>query len=210
MAPLPIEAARDMISAGGRGLLERGFEVARREPTPALIEELYRRFIAYYFDNLCVETRLYPGVLDALDRLDARRLQARDLHQQDGGAFGEAASRPRGRRALRDDLRPRHLPLVQARRAPPDDDDRARRRRSAPGRDGRRTPIRTSPPRRPPASRSSASASATRTGRSASTARTASSTISTRCLRPCRSCLPWRCAEATGFGPRPMFGSGMA
>ena len=70
VAPLPIEAARDMISAGGRGLLERGFEVARREPTPALIEELYRRFIAYYFENLCVETRLYPGVLDALDRLE--------------------------------------------------------------------------------------------------------------------------------------------
>ncbi|HZY21947.1 MAG TPA: SUMF1/EgtB/PvdO family nonheme iron enzyme, partial [Beijerinckiaceae bacterium] len=70
VAPLPIEAARDMISAGGRGLLERGFEVARREPTPALIEELYRRFIAHYFDNLCVETRLYPGVLDALDRLE--------------------------------------------------------------------------------------------------------------------------------------------
>src|SRR5215207_3135379 len=38
--------------------------------TPALIEALYRRFIAYYFDNLCVETRLYPGVLDALDRLE--------------------------------------------------------------------------------------------------------------------------------------------
>src|SRR5215211_7449995 len=42
VAPLPIEAARDMISAGGRGLLERGFEVARREPTPALIEALDR------------------------------------------------------------------------------------------------------------------------------------------------------------------------
>ena len=70
LPPLPIEAASDMISAGGRGLLERGFEVARREPTPALIEELYRRFLAYYGDNLCVETRLYPGVLDALDRLE--------------------------------------------------------------------------------------------------------------------------------------------
>src|SRR5215216_4789194 len=70
LPPLPIEQARDMISAGGRGLLERGFEAAKREPTPALIEELYRRFLAFYGENLCLETRLYPGVLGALDRLD--------------------------------------------------------------------------------------------------------------------------------------------
>jgi phosphoglycolate phosphatase len=69
--PLPVEEAGDMISAGGRGLLQRGFEAARREPTPDLIEELYRRFLAYYGDNLCVATRLYPGVLGALDRLEA-------------------------------------------------------------------------------------------------------------------------------------------
>ncbi|HEX8167358.1 MAG TPA: HAD family hydrolase [Beijerinckiaceae bacterium] len=71
LPPLPIAAAGDMISAGGRGLLQRGFEAARREPAPDLIEELYRRFLAYYGDNLCVETRLYPGALDALDRLEA-------------------------------------------------------------------------------------------------------------------------------------------
>jgi phosphoglycolate phosphatase len=69
--PLPIEQARDMISAGGRGLLERGFEAAKREPTPALIEALYVRFLAYYADNLCVETRLFPGAIGALDRLQA-------------------------------------------------------------------------------------------------------------------------------------------
>jgi phosphoglycolate phosphatase len=67
--PLPVEEAGDMISAGGRGLLQRGFEAARREPTPDLIEELYRRFLAYYGENLCIATRLYPGALAALDRL---------------------------------------------------------------------------------------------------------------------------------------------
>ncbi len=69
--PLPIDQARDMISAGGRGLLERGFEAAGREAAPGLIEELYRRFLAHYGDNLCVATRLYPGVIGALDRLRA-------------------------------------------------------------------------------------------------------------------------------------------
>jgi phosphoglycolate phosphatase len=68
--PLPVAEAGDMISAGGRGLLQRGFEAAKREPTPALIEELYKRFLAYYGENLCIETRLYPGALGALDRLE--------------------------------------------------------------------------------------------------------------------------------------------
>jgi phosphoglycolate phosphatase len=68
--PLPVEKAGDMISAGGRGLLQRGFEAAGLEPTPALIEDMYRRFLAYYGENLCVATRLYPGALAALDRLD--------------------------------------------------------------------------------------------------------------------------------------------
>jgi phosphoglycolate phosphatase len=67
--PLPVEKAGDMISAGGRGLLQRGFEAADREPTPALIEELYGRFLAHYGENLCIKTRLYPGALGALDRL---------------------------------------------------------------------------------------------------------------------------------------------
>src|SRR3954451_4530538 len=71
LPPLPVAKAGDMISAGGRGLLQRGFEAAGREPTPALIEELYLRFLAHYGENLCVETRLYPGAVQALDRLAA-------------------------------------------------------------------------------------------------------------------------------------------
>lgn len=71
IAPLPVAEAGDMISAGGRGLLQRGFEAARREPAPELIEDMYRRFLAYYGDNLCVATKLYPGAVAALDRLEA-------------------------------------------------------------------------------------------------------------------------------------------
>jgi len=73
--PLPVEKAGDMISAGGRGLLQRGFEVAGREPAPALIEKLYLRFLAHYGENLCVETRLYPGAIEALDRLEAEGVE---------------------------------------------------------------------------------------------------------------------------------------
>ena len=69
---LPIEQARDLIGAGGRALIARGFEAARREPTPDKLETLYHAFLAHYGEHLCRATRLYPGALAALDRLQAR------------------------------------------------------------------------------------------------------------------------------------------
>jgi phosphoglycolate phosphatase len=68
---LPAERARDKIGSGGRALLARGFEAAGREITPDHLEELYLTFLAHYGDNVCVHTRLYPGVIRALDRLEA-------------------------------------------------------------------------------------------------------------------------------------------
>jgi phosphoglycolate phosphatase len=68
---LPVEQARELISAGGRALLDRGLEAAGREVTPAKLEALYHAFLAHYGENICVSTRLYPGASDALDRLQA-------------------------------------------------------------------------------------------------------------------------------------------
>lgn len=68
---VPAEEARDMISAGSRALVARGFEIAGRELTPAHAEELFAVFLDLYADRLCVDTRLFPGVEDALDRLEA-------------------------------------------------------------------------------------------------------------------------------------------
>ena len=71
LPPLPLERARNLIGAGARALIERGFEFAGRELAPGRLDELYRDFLAIYADNLCVETRLYPGVIESLDRLEA-------------------------------------------------------------------------------------------------------------------------------------------
>jgi phosphoglycolate phosphatase len=71
LPPLPLERARNLTGAGARALIERGFEVAGRELAPGRLDELYRDFLAIYGDNLCVGTRLYPGVIESLDRLDA-------------------------------------------------------------------------------------------------------------------------------------------
>jgi len=71
LPPLALERARNLIGAGARALIARGFEVAGRDLAPGRLDELYRDFLAIYADNLCVETRLYPGVIEALDRLEA-------------------------------------------------------------------------------------------------------------------------------------------
>jgi phosphoglycolate phosphatase len=71
LSPLPVRKARDMIGAGARALIERGFEAAGKELTPAHLDELFRRFMVHYGENICVRTRLYPGVRAALDRLEA-------------------------------------------------------------------------------------------------------------------------------------------
>jgi phosphoglycolate phosphatase len=70
LAPLPVRKARDMIGAGARALIQRGFEAAGKELTPAYLDELFRQFMVHYGENICVETRLYPGVASALDRLE--------------------------------------------------------------------------------------------------------------------------------------------
>ena len=71
LPPLPLERARNLIGAGARALIERGFEFAGQELARGRLDELYRDFLAIYADNLCLETRLYPGVIESLDRLEA-------------------------------------------------------------------------------------------------------------------------------------------
>ncbi|WP_134497738.1 HAD family hydrolase [Microvirga pakistanensis] len=71
LSPLPVAQARDMIGAGARALIERGFEAAGKEPTPTHLDELYRQFMVHYGENICVRTALFPGVEAALDRLEA-------------------------------------------------------------------------------------------------------------------------------------------
>ncbi len=70
LAPLPVAKARDMIGAGARALIQRGFEAAGKELSPAYLDELFRQFMVHYGENIRVRTELYPGVAAALDRLE--------------------------------------------------------------------------------------------------------------------------------------------
>lgn len=61
-------AARGLVGAGARALIERGFAV-NRAPLPSMrVEPLVRDFLAHYEAHIADESRLFPGALAALDR----------------------------------------------------------------------------------------------------------------------------------------------
>jgi phosphoglycolate phosphatase len=71
LAPLPVENARSMLGAGGRALIQRGFAASGRELSPKKLDVLFGDFLAHYNVHIAVHTRLYPGVLKALDAFAA-------------------------------------------------------------------------------------------------------------------------------------------
>ena len=122
LPPIPLDQARDLIGAGARALIERGMASAGREPTPERLEELFRFFLAHYGEHLLEESRLYPGVLEALDRLEAdgfplavctNKVEAHALKLLDGLGVAERFAAITGRDTFpyfKPD--PRHLTLT--------------------------------------------------------------------------------------------------
>ncbi|WP_371264206.1 HAD family hydrolase [Nitrosomonas sp. Nm51] len=69
--PLPIEQIRIQASAGARGLLGLGFNI---KPEDQGYIKLRDEFLEFYTQRLCHETRLFPGIPELLDQLDALAL----------------------------------------------------------------------------------------------------------------------------------------
>lgn len=69
---LPLVEARDMIGAGAKALIQRGFAAAGEPLPPEKLERLFLDFLAHYEVHLCVHSHLYLGVPEALDGLAAR------------------------------------------------------------------------------------------------------------------------------------------
>ncbi len=76
LAPLPLEGAKELIGAGARALIERGFRQSGISINEQRHEELFHHFIRTYSANLCVHTTLFPGVPEALDRMRAAGIRA--------------------------------------------------------------------------------------------------------------------------------------
>jgi len=67
-APLPAARIRTMIGGGSRHMLAQGM-AATGGCTEAELDAAQRRLLDHYEANIAVETRPFPGLLEALDRL---------------------------------------------------------------------------------------------------------------------------------------------
>lgn len=68
---LPVESARGLVGAGARALIERGFAEAGELLTEAETPGLLTRFLEVYRGRIASESRPFPEVEAALDRLAA-------------------------------------------------------------------------------------------------------------------------------------------
>jgi phosphoglycolate phosphatase len=69
LAPVPLHAARNMIGAGARKLLERGLELEGRTVSLAELARLTDDFIAYYAEHIADASLPFDGLEAALDAL---------------------------------------------------------------------------------------------------------------------------------------------
>src|SRR5882724_1390866 len=69
---VPVAAARQMIGAGARRLIERGLELEDRAMGPEDLDRLTGDFIAYYADHIADLSQPFDGLHAALDELSAR------------------------------------------------------------------------------------------------------------------------------------------
>ncbi len=66
--PLPMDKLRPHVSSGARGLIGAGLGITPADPRYAALQQ---RFLAIYQDALCVGTRLFQGMAEHLDALEA-------------------------------------------------------------------------------------------------------------------------------------------
>lgn len=72
LPPLPLAAARSMIGAGARKLIERGLEVEGRAASPEELTRLTNDFIDHYAAHIADASQPFDGLEAALDELAGR------------------------------------------------------------------------------------------------------------------------------------------
>ena len=75
LPPVPLQAARNMIGAGARRMIERGLEAEGRAASADDITRLTGDFIDYYAAHIADGSRPFDGLEDALDDLGSRGYQ---------------------------------------------------------------------------------------------------------------------------------------
>jgi 2-phosphoglycolate phosphatase len=68
LEPVGPELVRPYVSNGARGMIGAAFGVTPEHPD---FQAMREEFLALYGENLCVESKLFPGMAQLLDQLDA-------------------------------------------------------------------------------------------------------------------------------------------
>ncbi len=68
---VPVAAARSLLGAGGRALIQRGFARAGRDLEGARLDALFQDFLAHYNAHIADNSWLFPGVEASLERFAA-------------------------------------------------------------------------------------------------------------------------------------------
>ena len=71
IAALPVDKARTMIGQGARALISRGFAEAGAPLGEVKLSALFDDFIAHYRAHIADHSRPFPGLLEAMDAIDA-------------------------------------------------------------------------------------------------------------------------------------------
>jgi phosphoglycolate phosphatase len=71
LPPVAYETARNLIGGGARQMIARGLEAEGRSITPAGLEKLFADFIEHYSEHIADRSQPFPGLVDALDALEA-------------------------------------------------------------------------------------------------------------------------------------------
>ena len=71
LAPVALEQVRPHVSKGARGMICSAFEITAEHPD---FQAMREEFLDVYEDNLCVDTRIFPGMEELLDELEQRRI----------------------------------------------------------------------------------------------------------------------------------------
>ena len=72
LPPLPSSSTRPVTSLGARGLLQVGFGIA---PGHADYQSMREEFLRIYESNICRDSRLFPGMEELLEVIEARRMR---------------------------------------------------------------------------------------------------------------------------------------
>jgi 2-phosphoglycolate phosphatase len=71
LEPVPLEQVRPFVSHGARGMLTSGFRITTDDPQ---FQAMREEFLEIYGANVCVDSRLFPGMEELLQHLEERHI----------------------------------------------------------------------------------------------------------------------------------------